>query len=1021
MRKIFTIFFLLLTYLSYAQQPGKIIIPSYGFTPTPLNPNGDGYTSKTSTGFVTNDVTESEIPYKAVTAFVPESTGDISRGPVGGFTDIIGPPDGSGLYVFNDGTNILFRMRIGNYISGSKGYCVLIDTDQKFGNSGAAADPNYIAGTTGVSGNPGFELEVSFEKNFRVAVYNVDGTTSPTLMSSYPVSTNSQISVALTTDSNNPDYFYDFYVPLSSLGLAPGTAIRLVPTTVMSPQSAIGGPASDRYVPDNITYQPAVKLDSLTSGSGAFPPACTAAPVITSTMISPTVAISGTWSRKLSTEPSTATINLYKNAVLIGSTICTTGTTWTLTNLPLAAGDTIYAMAQSAGESMCFQSASIKVPACSIASQTTTTGLGWTCATQRGFSGTRPSGAAVRIYLQSFTGTTLFANDNSTTYKVTYPTATTWYYDDASGGGGVDPCTGGPNEISNGSYSLTAQLSGYCESAYVSYCLGVTSTATPTISQTILYPTNKIISGTATSFSLVSLYINNALVSSVTASFLTGSYSFSNLNLSAGDIVSVSAIASGQCMSNAATLTVGCITATAPMITADKNNNLQVGITSISGTSLEAAGTVVTVYKNGISIGNTTVQSNGSWSLAYTIVPAKYSASQQTGACLASAVSSSDTALSLSTICPTITGSYNQYSTSVDGTLPSSFTGNIKLYIDSVLIKTLSVTGATAFSFPVNTDYSDRLYPGGKIYVTAQESGKLEGAACPDNTQTVLCSAPSTPNVTTPSPVNIFVNQKATFNVGNTANGILYVLKDNADTKNQGTSEFGTTSTIALVTDTFHSPGNYVLKIKALDFSGANCESYVDVSVTVLSNSTLPITITSLSGYFNNGNCYLNWIAENETNIKYYGVERSDDGRNFTTIAKIAAGSAINKKYQAIDLTGSTNYIYYRIKINDVTNKSYYTNVIKIKPGNIATNNLVFANPFQDKISAFYNTIKTETITFQLFDITGKMLIKKTYKVSAGNNPLILDGVSQLSNGSYIIIVKGEGGEQIAAEKIQKQ
>ena len=81
MNKLITLAIFFISLSLQAQQPGKIILPSTGFTSTPLNPNGDGYTSKTSAGFINNDISESEIPYKIVIPFIPEPTGDLSRGP----------------------------------------------------------------------------------------------------------------------------------------------------------------------------------------------------------------------------------------------------------------------------------------------------------------------------------------------------------------------------------------------------------------------------------------------------------------------------------------------------------------------------------------------------------------------------------------------------------------------------------------------------------------------------------------------------------------------------------------------------------------------------------------------------------------------------------------------------------------------------------------------------------------------------------------------------------------------------
>ncbi len=140
-----------------AQSPGLIVRPAGGNGITMLNPNGDAYTSSSATGFTTDDIAQSEIPFKVVPAIAVEPTGDLSTGPSGGFTDIVTKVDGSGFYLYKDATNIYFRLRIGGIISGSKGYSVLIDTDRKMGAAGVTADPNFVAPSGSSPGNPGFE------------------------------------------------------------------------------------------------------------------------------------------------------------------------------------------------------------------------------------------------------------------------------------------------------------------------------------------------------------------------------------------------------------------------------------------------------------------------------------------------------------------------------------------------------------------------------------------------------------------------------------------------------------------------------------------------------------------------------------------------------------------------------------------------------------------------------------------------------------------------------------------------
>ncbi|MCY7291033.1 MAG: hypothetical protein LH615_02515, partial [Ferruginibacter sp.] len=161
------------------QIPGIIVRPAGTAGPIVLDTNLNGYTSLTNTGFANNDITNSENLYKVIAPLAAEPTGDLLRGPSGSFSDIVKIFVGSGFYLFTNGTNLLCRLRIGGIVSGSKGYSILIDTDQKFGPSGSYADPNFQAATNGNNGNPGFEYEVVLETNFRVAIYNVDGTSNP--------------------------------------------------------------------------------------------------------------------------------------------------------------------------------------------------------------------------------------------------------------------------------------------------------------------------------------------------------------------------------------------------------------------------------------------------------------------------------------------------------------------------------------------------------------------------------------------------------------------------------------------------------------------------------------------------------------------------------------------------------------------------------------------------------------------------------------------------------------------------
>jgi hypothetical protein len=375
-----------------------------------LDPNGDGYTSSTTAGFPgNNDVSASnnELAYQPVYPFYSEPNSDLRRGPNSRFSDYVPSPiDKASYYLYFDAANsrIYFRVRMGGIVPGAKGFTFLFDTDGKIGNSGVLADPNYKAATTGIGGNPGFEYEVDLytqngSTSTGIAVYNVDGQDSrgsfTQLYSVTDWTKYSQISMAATTDSGDPDYYIDFYIPLSAFGgaITSASSLRIIPTTIMAPLPAIGGPKSDIYgLPDNnyadymseyinmVAGTPGYSFSQFASGGTGMPNSmpCTAPPTLTGVKSSTvatttTLTFSGSWTPlNLFTTSTTTTqadlssisIKVYQttgNVLLASTTISGTtnvATTWSLTYSAsnYTYSGTYYVVAQGPNENACYQS-----------------------------------------------------------------------------------------------------------------------------------------------------------------------------------------------------------------------------------------------------------------------------------------------------------------------------------------------------------------------------------------------------------------------------------------------------------------------------------------------------------------------------------------------------------------------------------------------------------------------------------------------------------------------------------------
>lgn len=1023
---LFAVALLCVTVHLSAQTPGIIVRPAGTNGPVVLDPNADGYTSTTTSGFSANDVSSSEIVYKVVPPLLSEPTGDLLRGPSGRFSDIVKTVDGSGFYLFNDGTNLLCRIRMGGIVSGSKGYSVLIDTDQKFGSSGPDADPNYMPATTGINGNPGFELEVVYETNFRIAIYNVDGTSSPVLLSSYSLNTNSQISVAVTTDGNDPDYFYDFYVPYAALGISTSTPIRVVATTVMAPKPAIGGPKSDiyglsgnNYMEDwinIITRQPAFKLSDLVGGGGGVGSTCTAPPVVDQSIAPTATTITGTWTRSIYSSITTATITLFKNGTSIGSTSATSGNAWSVSVSGLANNDVITAKAQSTGESECLTSNQVIVNGCTGLTHTATPVI--TCSSSRGFEGTMVTGATVKLYKLTSSGYILYGDDATTTYRVSYPTSTTWRYDDVNVQSG-SACTGGASDIPAGEYLAVADVAGSCTSLPAAVCIsGSAAPASPTVTSFLVDGVSTI-TGTAAASSGVNLWIDNYFIQSVTAT-AGGVFTFTlTKKLQLNQQVEINSATTGSCASTSFTGTVTCYIA-APVINATASGQVVTGA-QLAGTSGAAAGTAITVYNaSNAVIGTTTVQANGTWTLTSPVIAAATSYyAKCTGTVCGNSVASNTVAAATQTgnaRCGTITGPVSESATSVSGTVTSSVANTVvTLYVDGVAEGSVTISG-TAWSIPVNTTVNNTIYAGAVLTIGIAEPAKIETLCAA--TVTVGCNTPSVPSVS-PTNTSIVAGQKVTYTITSSQSGMLYALRNNADTTNVGASAFGNGGSITLLSDAFNTAGTYSIKIKSISFSGASCEALTVATVDV--SGTLPLALLNFSGKYKNGVASLIWTTTNDRDINLFEIEKSYTGNNFTKIGSVKAipNSQSNQNYSFNDSSITAKVVYYKIKMTDNNQTGKYSDVIALYVGTNVSLAGVSPNPFKDIITVTMNVERNMPLDIILSDMMGRKVKSIKYSANAGQNRISIDGLGKLSKGSYMLEINSVG-ENITRKTILK-
>ncbi|MFN3404918.1 MAG: DUF11 domain-containing protein, partial [Cytophagaceae bacterium] len=847
---LFALIFLLSVFSVNAQTRGMIFEPATGSGRLILDPNGDGLISQSANGFISNDQGESEIPYRRLVFPGTEPTSDINNGPNCGFTDFVDSGTEDPAQYHFDGTNLLFRLRMGSVAPNAKSYSILIDTDQKFGSSGPNADPTYSPT------NPGFEVEVVLATKFGVYIYNLESGTPCNPAVSYDGTDHYQKSIAHSNICNPYNYFLDFFIKFSDLqalvpGLTASTPLRMVivdnmaakKSTICNPSSAsdIGGVDQScgslencfKLIIDNYTPCP---LNSATVCTDRTP-----CPTINGPIGAGTNRVSGT-----STAGSGALIRVFRNGVEIGTTFVTGSGTWELTGISAhVLGQVITASATATGKSESLSNCDSKtvVPECTPAT-TTTAPLDANLVTISGNKGirinnvTNPAGTLIRMYN---TDGTLF---NPSVLKagsvnpITVVSGTTSY---------VYECQTGQC-FPSGVYYISFEEPGKCESQRTPYCFNTTgTTAGASVSTSPILNTTTSVSGTVASPDNVAgitilFYVNGNLRTTGTTA-AGGNWTISSLTLSTCDAITVRAIASGKCfsaLSSAITVTGG--VSVAPVITG--NYCVTGSVTTVTGTSSEPAGTVIQVYSNDIAVGSTTtVNANGEWTATGLSIPSGSKINAR-----ATAPCKSQSSNSANVFVSTRTSATVSITTSpvYEGTTTITGTGGggaiINLWVDGILVEGVSANSSGSWTISGIPDYE--LYAGGMLTATATTTGNCPSS--PSAQVPIICQPPL--NNLTVSPADTATcnnSMQVNARLGSSQNSVIYQLFNGATPT--GVSRMGNGGSLNLWSGTISS--NIKLNIKAFKFPIGSCQATLTDSIRVnfYTNPNANLTVNATS------------------------------------------------------------------------------------------------------------------------------------------------------------------------------
>src|SRR5215471_803643 len=183
--------------------------------------------------------------------------------------------------------------------------------------------------------------------------------------------------------------------------------------------------------------------------------------------------------------------------------------------------------------------------------------------------------------------------------------------------------------------------------------------------------------------------------------------------------------------------------------------------------------------------------------------------------------------------------------------------------------------------------------------------------------------------------------------------------------------------------------------------SSAGCIDKVMYSPNI---AILPVTLVYFQGSRENNTTTLHWnVAQNEMSGRFE-VERSYDGQNFSTAGTVVATSKTGSENYTFSESVEGNKIYYRLKMYDAKQSASYSKILEFE--NSTTSALkIINNPVGDRLTMSFNSTNSQPVEIKIYDLTGRLHMKQTINIYAGNNLLSIPLSSTIRRGMYAVEV----------------
>jgi hypothetical protein len=176
-----------------------------------------------------------------------------------------------------------------------------------------------------------------------------------------------------------------------------------------------------------------------------------------------------------------------------------------------------------------------------------------------------------------------------------------------------------------------------------------------------------------------------------------------------------------------------------------------------------------------------------------------------------------------------------------------------------------------------------------------------------------------------------------------------------------------------------------VNKIKFQNESTANQE--LD-NITITSVTALPVTFSGVKVFAKEKGVQVEWTIATESNIKAYLVERSVNGREFSSVANVASkgNSSVSIGYSFFDATPVAGTNFYRIKAIDNDGSVKYSSIVDVNISRTKSDVTVAPNPIRNNnMNVQLSDIAKGTYSLKVFNNVGQVVFTSHISTEGGS------------------------------------